>query len=1519
MRSKYNKIISIMLVMLIVLGGISGLFVGGDKAFAADFAGGSGTESDPYQIATAGQLDTVRYYLQAGVYFKLTAEIDLAGYSNWQPIGLADGNIDNYFKGNMDGNGFKVKNLTINETFKDTVGLFGIAYYSVIHNMALENVNVTARSSVAGLVGNNYFGTISNSYTTGTVSGTNRVGGLVADNYGTIKNSYSTVNVTAATIEVGGLLGQNGDGGVISNSFATGTVLLTGTAYGTGRVGGLVGISGGQINNSYATGNVTGSSDVGGLVGVLNANFGPGTIKSSYSTGAVSATTTNYVGGLIGGYYNYRTNNVGDFANSYYNSTTSGKSDTGKGVGKTTTELQTQSTFVGWSFNSVWYILPNHYPELFKGNLAQGTTGGTTKLENIKGMGYLLEGSSYTEVTTNASIDNIEVDAGDTILIHLSDTPSVVKTLTVALTDIRPAIAPTAVLAPGTNLATTSLNAVTTDMEYRINDNAFNPITDTSVDNITINVNDRIYVRTKATALQPASYEQLINVAAGNIKTLVIDAAEIEGVAVPVIGGTPTATVTDTTEYTATIAWSPSAGIFAGNTAYTATITIIPKAGYTLTGVAANFFKVAGAVATNSVDNGVITAVFPKTDAVIATATIAGVTKPVTGAAPVTTIADTVEYTATIEWSPSEGVFAGNTAHIATITITPTAGHTLAGVVENYFKVAGATTTNAANSGVVTAVFPATNAIITTAAIAGVTRPVTGETPVAAISDTTEYTATIAWSPLEVAFAGNTAYTATITLTPKAGHTLTGVGENYFTVAGAVATNSLNTGIITAVFPKTDAVISETAIDGVTRPVTGGTPVATIVDTTAYTATIAWSPVNAIFAATTAYTATITITPTAGHTLATVGENYYTVAGASATNSANSGVVTAVFPATEAVIAEDVITGVTRPVTGETPVATVTDTTYYTATINWSPSAVTFAGNTDYTATISLTPKAGYTLVGVPEDFFTVEGAVSTNSANTGIITAVFPTTDAVIATAAIAGVTRPVIGETAVVEIADTTEYTATIAWSPSAVTFAGNTAYTATIAISPKAGYTLTEVTDNFFTVEGAIATNSANAGIVTAVFPATYALSTVATLTSTIGTVSTGGTEAESITSIPNATTLVAMKAAITPAAKATFEVYDADGTTVATALATGKKVVVTAENRIAKVTYTLTVIPAATPTPTETTITTPIVTPVAEIVSSTNGSLTLPVGKPGEVSLGDEMTVSIPANATNQELRLSISKILDPQSLLTDDEVLASPVYEILKNFSGDFINPVTLTFAFSPASLKSNQKAVVFYYDEVNKIWVEVPGGKVNGTNITVEVNHFTKFAVLAVDIVAEVPALNFSDIAGYWAEANIKQAVSSGIVKGYPNGTFKPTATVTRAEFAVMIMNALKSSSEGTALTFTDTTTIGAWAQKAVAQAVQAGIIKGYEDGTFRPNAEITRAEMAVILANASDQAIEASATTDFADNAAIPAWATSSVAYVKQAGIVQGKGNNQFAPQAYTTRAEAVTVLLNMLAQKSK
>ncbi|MCE5253655.1 MAG: IPT/TIG domain-containing protein [Actinomycetia bacterium] len=383
--------------------------------------------------------------------------------------------------------------------------------------------------------------------------------------------------------------------------------------------------------------------------------------------------------------------------------------------------------------------------------------------------------------------------------------------------------------------------------------------------------------------------------------------------------------------------------------------------------------------------------------AVVNIAAISGVTVPVTGATPVTTIAETAQYTGTVSWAPAHNPFRGPVVYTATITLTAKSGYTLQGVPANFFTVAGASATNLANSGVVTATFPVTvGNTITIAAISGVTVPVTGATPVRVITETDQYTGAVTWNPNDALFKAATTYTATITLTPKSGYTLQGVPANFFTVAGASATNLANSGVVTAVFPATTATpIDIPDIPGVTAPVTGGIPATTIEATTQYTGIVTWAPTDNPFKGEVVYTAFITILPKPGFTLDGVPANFFKVAGASATNPPNSGVVTAVFPETApAVVSIAAIPGVPAPVTGATPVPTIEATAQYTGTVTWSANDTQFQATTIYTATITLTAKSGYTLQGVPANFFTVAGASATNLENSGVVTAVFPATE---------------------------------------------------------------------------------------------------------------------------------------------------------------------------------------------------------------------------------------------------------------------------------------------------------------------------------------------------------------------------------------------------------------------------------------------------------------------------------------------------------------------------------------------
>ena len=193
-------------------------------------------------------------------------------------------------------------------------------------------------------------------------------------------------------------------------------------------------------------------------------------------------------------------------------------------------------------------------------------------------------------------------------------------------------------------------------------------------------------------------------------------------------------------------------------------------------------------------------------------------------------------------------------------------------------------------------------AVINIAAIPGVTAPVAGATGVTTITETAQYTGTVTWVPAEDPFLGSQVYAATITLIPKAGFTLTGVAENFFTVAGtsSPATNAVNSGVVTAEFLETAAVVIDIeVIAGVTIPVKCETPVTMITATAQYTGAVTWSGTPVAFAGAIVYTAIITLTPKPGFTLTGVAANFFTVAGAVATNPIDSGVVTAVFPETD--------------------------------------------------------------------------------------------------------------------------------------------------------------------------------------------------------------------------------------------------------------------------------------------------------------------------------------------------------------------------------------------------------------------------------------------------------------------------------------------------------------------------------------------------------------------------------------------------------------------------------------------
>lgn len=305
---------------------------------------------------------------------------------------------------------------------------------------------------------------------------------------------------------------------------------------------------------------------------------------------------------------------------------------------------------------------------------------------------------------------------------------------------------------------------------------------------------------------------------------------------------------------------------------------------------------------------------------------------------------------------------------------------------------------------------------------------------------------------------------------------------------------------------------------------------------------------------------------------------------------------------------------------------------------------------------------------------------------------------------------------------------------------------------------------------------------------------------------------------------------------------------------------------------------------------------------ESIVSRNGSITIPKERSGEVHLDDEFILRIPSEAAEQELYVTIENLGEMSGVLTDQVKLVSNIFEVLKNVSDHFKKPVTLSIKFDPGKVGKDQKVAIFYYDEEDKRWVEV-GGEVEGDLITAEIDHFTKFAVLAVDVNEEdvevtpkQPEVTFTDIAGHWAERSIIAAASQKLVNGYPDGTLKPNNPITRAEFTVMLVNALRMDGAVTTLVFTDQDKIGSWAKHAIALAVQHDIINGYGDGSFRPDAFITRTEISVMIARALGVTMDVNVQTGFDDDEDIPHWAIGAVEAIRNLeSLVAAAATNLF------------------------
>ncbi|SDX08365.1 glycosyl hydrolase 53 family protein [Paenibacillus sp. CF384] len=240
----------------------------------------------------------------------------------------------------------------------------------------------------------------------------------------------------------------------------------------------------------------------------------------------------------------------------------------------------------------------------------------------------------------------------------------------------------------------------------------------------------------------------------------------------------------------------------------------------------------------------------------------------------------------------------------------------------------------------------------------------------------------------------------------------------------------------------------------------------------------------------------------------------------------------------------------------------------------------------------------------------------------------------------------------------------------------------------------------------------------------------------------------------------------------------------------------------------------------------------------------------------------------------------------------------------------------LTIHFSSAGITDPEIAGIFYLADDGKM--EYIGGTREAAtgSITADIHHFSKYALLQVE-------QSFTDVSPqHWAYKTIRQLAAKQAMNGTVQGRFEPSRTITRAEFAALLVKALKlqltdAATSSAAVSFTDVPA-EAWFAPYVAKAAQVGVITGRSAESFDPNNPITREEMAVLtmrayeVLNASPTKVESA--EPFADQTDVSAWAATAIDQASALGLIQGQTAGKFAPQAPATRAEAAQVIWNVL-----
>jgi copper chaperone CopZ len=304
-----------------------------------------------------------------------------------------------------------------------------------------------------------------------------------------------------------------------------------------------------------------------------------------------------------------------------------------------------------------------------------------------------------------------------------------------------------------------------------------------------------------------------------------------------------------------------------------------------------------------------------------------------------------------------------------------------------------------------------------------------------------------------------------------------------------------------------------------------------------------------------------------------------------------------------------------------------------------------------------------------------------------------------------------------------------------------------------------------------------------------------------------------------------------------------------------------------------------------------------------------------------------SVKMPSNmiddedtGTGESINLAIAKV-DKETLSTEAKAKVGdrPIIKVELKKGDESINwsnpdaPITISVPYTPTAEElENPELIVIYYIDSSGELQTVPTGKYNPATgkVTFQTTHLSEYAI-------GYNYKTFADIGDIaWAQSNIEVLASRGIIKGVDDDTFLPSANISRADFAILLVRALGLNADFT-VNFTGINETD-YFYNETGIAKELGIIKGYSDGTFKPRDYITRQDMIVMADRAmtvANRSVNSGSLFDIAnylDSDLVADYALNAVTNFVENGLIIGN-NQKLKPLDNTTRAEAAVLIYRL------